>query len=190
VDGNSAIDAKQLEKARRGNEPAFLELYHRYRTSVFQFAWRLTGSQASAEDITQECFLALLEGADYDPTRGALRTYLLGIARHRAMRRLRLIDRESDEAEYDSVSDESTDQLGVVLQAERAERIGRAIAALPLAQREALVLFEYEELSLEEIAQMTGVEPGAVKARLFRARETLRKRLAPLMAVSSARSSS
>jgi RNA polymerase sigma-70 factor (ECF subfamily) len=190
VDGNSAIDAKQLEQARSGHEPAFLDLYRRYRTPVFQFAWRLTGSQTTAEDITQDCFLALLESSGYDPARGALRTYLIGIARHQAIRRLRLTERESDDTESEAVCDESTDQLGALLQAERAERIGHAIASLPLAQREALILFEYEELSLDEIAQVTGIEPGAVKARLFRARETLRKRLAPLMAVSTARSSS
>jgi DNA-directed RNA polymerase specialized sigma24 family protein len=55
------------------------------------------------------------------------------------------------------------------------------VAALPPLQKEALILFEYEEFSLEEIAQVVGVEVGAVKARLHRARETLRRRLAPLV---------
>jgi hypothetical protein len=60
--------------------------------------------------------------------------------------------------------------------------VAHAVLALPPFQREALILFEYEELSLEEIAAIAGIEAGAVKARLHRARETLRRRLAPLMA--------
>lgn len=78
------------------------------------------------------------------------------------------------------------DTLGDLLAAERAEMVERAIAGLPLLQREALVLFEYEELSLEDIAEVTGSEVGAIKARLFRARESLRKRLAPLMTADAA----
>jgi RNA polymerase sigma-70 factor (ECF subfamily) len=182
-------DAKLLTRARRGDEAAFLDLYHRYRRPVFQFAWRLTGSETAAEDVAQESFLALLDGADYDPAHGALRTYLLGIARHRAMRRLRVSEREADETAEDASPSSGPDALGQLLQAERAELVGRAIGSLPVAQREALVLFEYEDLSLEEIAKVTGSESGAVKARLFRARETLRKRLTPLLAAPAARSS-
>jgi RNA polymerase sigma factor (sigma-70 family) len=69
-----------------------------------------------------------------------------------------------------------------VLRLERGEAVARAVAGLPPLQREALILFEYEQLSLEEIAEASGVETGAVKARLHRARETLRRRLAPLFA--------
>jgi RNA polymerase sigma-70 factor (ECF subfamily) len=189
VDEIAASDARLLTRARRGEEAAFLDLYQRYRRPVFQFAWRLTGSEATAEDVTQECFLALLDGAAYDPASGALRTYLLGIARHRAMRRLRAADREpAGDSEQEHVSD-GPDPLGSLLCAERAELVARAIAALPLAQREAVLLFEYEDLSLEEIAQVTGSEPGAVKSRLFRARESLRRRLAPYLAAPAARSS-
>ena len=58
----------------------------------------------------------------------------------------------------------------------------RAVAELPPLQKEALILFEYEDLSLDEIATIAEVEVGAVKARLHRARESLRRRLAPLFA--------
>jgi RNA polymerase sigma-70 factor (ECF subfamily) len=105
------------------------------------------------------------------------------------MRRVHAADRETaDEAEREWASD-GPDPLGAVLCAERAGLVARAIAGLPLAQREAVLLFEYEDLSLEEIAQVTGSEAGAVKSRLFRARETLRRRLAPLLAAPAAGSS-
>lgn len=189
MDEIAANDARLLTKARRGDEASFLDLYHRYRRPVFQFAWRLTGSETAAEDVAQESFLALLDGAGYDPAQGGLRTYLLGIARHRAMRRVRVSEHEVDEAPGEANPSAEPDALRVLLEAERAGMVGRAIGALPVAQREALILFEYEDLSLDEIAQVTGSESGAVKARLFRARESLRKRLAPLLAAPVARSS-
>jgi RNA polymerase sigma-70 factor (ECF subfamily) len=68
-----------------------------------------------------------------------------------------------------------------LLTAERAELVRQAISTLPALQREALVLFEYEELPLDTIATIAGADVGAIKARLRRARESLRRRLAPLL---------
>jgi RNA polymerase sigma-70 factor, ECF subfamily len=167
-----------LAAARRGEEGAFLALYQRYRTPVFRFAWRFTGSVHTAEDVTQECFLALFAGAAFDPKQGSLRTYLFGIARHLSMRRARIEERESEEP-ADAAA--PCDTLGDLIGQERSAAVEHAVAALPPLQKEALILFEYEEFSLEEIAQVVGVEVGAVKARLHRARETLRRRLAPLV---------
>lgn len=176
-------DARLLDAARRGNEGAFLDLYHRHRTPIFRFAWRVTGSSAVAEDVTQECFLALLQGAAFDARHGELRTYLFGITRNLALKRVRLAEREAD-LESDQLGDAPAglDTLGDLLAAERSALVERAVSELPPLQKEALILFEYEELSLEEIAAIVGTETGAVKARLHRARESLRRRLAPLLA--------
>ena len=184
MDGTPS-DAVLLRAARRGDEGAFLRIYGAHRTSLFRFAWRLTGSAEAAEDIAQECFLALLAGAGFDGRPGGLRTYLFGMARYIASRRLRAAGRESEER------DEAADEPGPLeglLAAERAAAVERAVRALPLAQREALILFEYEELSLEEIAAVTGAEVGAVKSRLHRAREAVRRRLAPLISDAAERS--
>ena len=179
VDEMSENDPRLLQAARRGDERAFLALYRSYRTPLFRFAWRLTGSVAAAEDVVQECFLALLDGVSFDANQGSLRAYLFGIARNLALKRIRAAERECEERED---SEAAPDPLDGVLSAERSEAISRAVAGLPPGQREALILFEYEELSLEEIAGMAGIETGAVKARLHRARESLRRRLGPLMA--------
>jgi len=173
------MDAGLLARARLGDETAFLTLYQRHRAAAFRFAYRLTVSAPAAEDIIQECFLALLGGGGFDARQGSLRTYLFGIVRHLAWKRSRLAERETEEVD-DRAAD--LDLLRDVLASERAGMVERAVAALPLLQREALILFEYEELSLEEIAGITGADVGAVKARLFRARESLRRRLAPLLA--------
>lgn len=175
---DSIAEADLVRDARRGAEQAFLAIYQRHRSRVFQFAWRLTGSQAAAEDVTQECFLALVRGAAFDGDRGTLRTYLFGIARNLVLRRLRISAREAEEA-ADAVA--PIDVLGELLEAERSELVSQAVAQLPLPQREAIILFTFEELSLEEIATITGVDAGAVKSRLHRARESLRAALAPLL---------
>ena len=167
-----------LNAARRGDEGSFLALYRRYRTPLFRFAWRLTGSVPAAEDVIQECFLALLQGVRFNVDQGSLRPYLFGITRNLALKQIRIDGRECDDIEEAEIA---PDPLGDLLAAERSEVVAHAVAALPPLQREAVILFEYEELSLEEIAAVTGVETGAVKARLHRARETLRRQLAPLM---------
>jgi len=172
-----ANDSRLLTAARRGDESAFLALYHTHRTPLFRFAWRLTGSTAAAEDVIQECFLMLFEGAPFDANQGSLRMYLFGITRNLALKRVRVAQRETEDLED---AEAAFDPLDELLSVERSEIVGRAVSALPALQREALVLFEYEELSLEEIATVTGIEVGAVKARLHRAREALRRHLAPL----------
>ena len=171
-------EADLVREARRGGEKAFLAIYQRHRSSIFQFAWRLTGSQSVAEDVTQECFLTLVRGMAFDGDRGGLRTYLFGIARNLVLRRLRISEREAEEA-AEAVA--PIDVLGDLLEAERSELLAGAIAKLSTLQREAIVLFTFEELSLEEIAKITGVDVGTVKSRLHRARESLRSALAPLL---------
>jgi RNA polymerase sigma-70 factor, ECF subfamily len=174
----STPEADLVREARQGDEQAFLAIYHRHRSPVFRFAWRLTGSRATAEDVTQECFLALVRGAAFDGDRGGLRTYLYGIARNLVLRRLRISEREAEEA-ADATA--PVDVLGDLLEAERSELVARAVARLPMLQREAIILFTFEELSLEEIARITGVDAGTVKSRLHRARESLRAVLAPFL---------
>lgn len=174
-------DSRLLTEARRGAESSFLSLYQRHRTPLFRYAWRLTGSTATAEDIVQESWMLILQqGNRFRQDRGSVRGYLFGIARNLAFERLRINDRTADEPAADGETDSGP--FEELLALERSEAVARAVAALPPLQREALILFEYEELSLEEIAQAAGVDAGAIKARLHRARETLRRRLAPLIA--------
>src|SRR6266571_3255640 len=83
--------------ARRGKEAAFLQLLDEHQLPLFRFAWRLTRSIADAEDIVQECFLALLRPeCNFDPARTAIRTYLFGAVRNQSLKRLR--KREQTEA--------------------------------------------------------------------------------------------
>ena len=158
-------------------DPEFRDAFHRHKEVLHRFAYRMTGSISVAEDVVQESFLALWRrpGA-YDPNRGGVRAFLLGIARNLVLRRWR------DERPYEALDDESFACLPIdLVNNERAETIARAVQMLPPLQREAVILAEYEEMSLEEIASATESELAAVKSRLHRGRENLRRMLSPLL---------
>ncbi|MGI8655832.1 MAG: RNA polymerase sigma factor [Pyrinomonadaceae bacterium] len=180
---DKSTDAQLLERANRGDEEAFLVLYRGHRDTVFRFAYRLLGSVEAAEDITQDCFLSALKHPErFDERRASLRTYLCAAARNLAMKHFRRAGREValEETPEDFVYEHAPAQpLGKLLGEELSEIVRRAVAGLPPLQREALVLFEYEDFTLAEIAAITEADTGTIKARLYRARESLRRSLAP-----------
>jgi RNA polymerase sigma-70 factor (ECF subfamily) len=177
---DQATDEQLLEQAANGNTAAFQILYDRYRDPIFRFAYRLLGSVEAGEDVAHDCFLSLIkEPGRFDSTRASLRTYLYAAARNLAAKRYHSLGRETaiDELADELQTAERNEPIRRVLDNELAGEVERAIAELPPLQREALVLFEYEDLSLAEIAAVVGADAGTVKGRLFRAREKLRTRL-------------
>ena len=175
-----ATDERLLEQAANGDTEAFQILYERYRDPIFRFAYRLLGSAEAAEDVAHDCFLGLIkEPGRFDSSRASLRTYLYAAARNQAAKRYQTFGRETgiDELADEPSSADRHGPMALVLGEELAGEIEQAIASLSPLQREALVLFEYEDLSLAEIAVVVGADSGTVKGRLFRAREKLRARL-------------
>jgi RNA polymerase sigma-70 factor (ECF subfamily) len=162
-------------KLKLMTDQEFGAIFQEHRDAVYQFAWRMTNSAALAEDIAQDVFLALLRGeAEFKPARGSLRALLLGVARHLAWKRWRQDQR------WSSVDEEEFVATPLALESVGMQHaVAAAVATLPPLQREALVLATYEELSLQEIADALAVEVGTIKARLHRARENLKRMLAP-----------
>jgi len=155
----------------------FREAYGQHKDVLYRFAWRMTGSAAAAEDLVQDCFLLFWRNAAlFHHERGTLRSFLIGVTRNLALKRLRK-ERPLDELEEESAVCGQIDPAA----RERGQMVEQAVGALPPLQRETLILAEYEELSLEEIARATGAELAAVKSRLHRARQNLRRLLAPLL---------
>ena len=154
----------------------FERVFREHKDAVYRFAWRMCGSPEAAEDIAQDVFVSLLRHPEvFDPERGALRPFLLGITRNLALKRWR------GESRWDELEDDQFIAPPVDTSAgELAEIVGNAVRSLPPLQREVLILAEYEELTLEEIARIVQTEIGTVKSRLHRARENLRRILAPL----------
>ena len=171
-------DELLLEKAGDGDQAAFLELYDRYREPIFRFAYRLLGSVEIAEDVTHDCFLSLIRKPEnFRPERASLKTYLYAAARNLALKHFRDQGRETglDEVREEPKDSSSRGPLRRLLDEELAAHVRAAVFGLPPLQREALILFEYEGLSMNEVAEIAGTDVGAVKARLYRAREGLRR---------------
>ena len=177
---NQVTDERLLASAAAGDTAAFQILYERYRDPIFRFAYRLLGSVEAAEDVAHDCFLSLIkEPGRFDSNRASLRTYIYATARNLAAKRYHSFERETaiDDLTAEPVVAERHAPPAQLLDGELAAEVQQAIASLPALQREALVLFEYDELSLAEIAEVVGADANAVKQRLFRAREKLRTRL-------------
>ena len=173
-------DENLLEQAANGNTEAFQILYERYRDPIFRFAYRMLGSAEAAEDVAHDCFLSLIkEPGRFDREKASLRTYLYAAARNQAAKRYQAFGREAaiEDLHYEPQLSDRHQPIRQVLDDELTSEVRDAIADLPPLQREALVLFEYEDLSLAEIGAVVGVDPNTVKARLFRARDKLRARL-------------
>jgi len=177
-------DELLLARAVDGDQAAFLALYEQHRLPIFRFAYRLLGSVEIAEDITHDCFLSLIRmPANFRSERGSIRSYLFAAARNLALKHFRNLRRETalDEVSREPHVSERQQPLRRLLDDELAAKVREAILSLPAFQREALVLFEYEGLSLNEISSVVGADVGAVKARLFRAREGLKSMLRPYL---------
>jgi RNA polymerase sigma-70 factor (ECF subfamily) len=186
---DNTVDADLLSRASRGDETAFVLLYERHRTPVFRFAYRLLGSVQQAEDVTHDCFLALIRRPNgYQADRASLRTYLCAAARNLAFKQFRRqgIETVMEDPPDPEPGPEAPDPERQLLESERAEEVRRAVATLPPLQREALILFEYMEMPLAEVAATVGTDVGTVKSRLHRARGRLRRILEPLLATSGA----
>jgi len=173
-------DEKLLADAADGDTTAFQILYQRYRDPIFRFAYRMLGSVEAAEDVAHDCFLSLIRQPErFDSSKASFRTYLYAAARNQAAKQYSSFGRETtlNDLSQEPVAAERDEPMAQILDNELAFEVAGAIASLPPLQREALVLFEYEELSLAEIGAIVGVDANTVKARLFRAREKLRSKL-------------
>ncbi len=170
-------DEDLLRAAGRGDEAAFLQIYHRYQEKVYRYAVRMTGSADAARDVTHNCFASLLEAPSrYDARRAGLGTYLCTAARNLSLRHAGRCWRErTSERSADLTQSRLPTPLQQLLQDERARIVRDAVLALPPLHREVLVLAEYEELDMASIAGIVGAEVGAVRVRLHRARQKLRR---------------
>ena len=175
----SESDEKLLGRMLEGDEEAFTTLYRRRQGPVYRFALHMTGSAAIAEDVTQEVFLALIEnGRRFDGSRGALLSFLYGIARNRVLRRI------EKERVTEPVGEEyagGEDLLEDLTRRETVEQVRRAVLSLPEAYREAVVLCDLENTSYEDAAAALECPVGTVRSRLSRGRAMLAQKLAAHM---------
>jgi RNA polymerase sigma-70 factor (ECF subfamily) len=168
-----------VSRAREGDDDAFGELLHRYQRPVLNFVYRLLANETEAEDVAQDTFVRAYQHlADFDPRR-KFSTWLFALARNTAIDRLRYRHRHPTEP-LDTAPESSTvsNEVG---NREVGVEIAAAIAQLPEDQRTAIVLAEYHDLSYTEIAEVMNSSEKSIESRLYRAKITLRERLAHLL---------
>ena len=172
-------DAELLARAAGGNTEAFLKLFESHYRAMYSFAYRLTNATDVAEDLTHECFIRIMRKPTFDQRRGSLRAYLYGTVRNLVRQWQRVTGREVNWDDTADMHNQHAILQGTTTTADISAAVQAAVSALPILQREVIVLCEFEELSLAETAAVVGADVGTVKARLHRARENLRRRLAP-----------
>ena len=179
-------DGDLVQSMLAGDEEALALLYRRRQGGVYRFALQMSGSKTIAEDVTQEVFLFLMrDGHVFDPARGALSSFLLGVARNHVLRRLRvdqLLAPLGDDAEDELPSLHATSDLCPLedlTRAETIESVRKAVLSLPPKYREVVVLCELQEVSYVETAEILGCAIGTVRSRLHRARALLLEKLRP-----------
>ncbi len=178
-------DHELLERIAAGDENAFTTFYRRYQNRIYRFALQMSGRTNTAEEVTQEVFMAIIQQTGrWKPERGGLPAYLYGVARNHVLRCLerdrRYVAIDSGKRESESVDEESSrtiDPLWELTQEERVETVRRAVSTLPPLYREVIALCELQELTYEEAAAAAGCAVGTIRSRLHRARELLLKKL-------------
>lgn len=180
----SLADEELALRFRRGDEQAFAQLYARYRAPLLRFVRRTTPDPADLEELVQEIWLAVIRGRERYIARARFITYLFSIARRRSADRWRRHGVQPDPG-VDAGELEALPAPVQTWPESRAETeaIGAAITcavdALPLAQREVFLLRAETDLSLDEIAQVTGTTRETAKSRLRYALRRLRATLEP-----------
>jgi RNA polymerase sigma-70 factor, ECF subfamily len=174
-------DGELLRLSANGDEEAFLSLYRRHQGAVFRFALHMSGKRETAEEVTQEVFLAILgDLPQYAPDKGQFQAYLIGMARNHVRRHLR--QTRAIAADLIEVSERQQDHSGGQLLDElsRAQELGalrKAILSLPASYREVVVLCDLEGVNYVQAAEQLGCAVGTVRSRLHRARSILEAKL-------------
>jgi RNA polymerase sigma-70 factor, ECF subfamily len=171
-----ANDHELLRRMASGDAEAFTNLYRRHQAAVYRFALHMSGSEAVAEDVVQDTFLMLMRAGEvYDAARGPLGAFLYGVARNHVLRRLerRWVSSAEEAAEPVAAGHPESD----LARNELIAAVRRAVLALPVHYREAVVLCDLEETAYADAAAALGCSVGTVKSRLHRARRLLAQRL-------------
>lgn len=173
-------DVELLEKLRSGEPSALAELYDRYVSMLFPLALRILRDRAEAEDAVHDAFIILRDrAAQYVPERGPVGAWVVTLVRNLCIDRTRRRERRAELARQDAQTKPKTSASpeSLVSGASQRDKVRRALAKLPDAQRDTLLIAYYEGLSYPEIAERDNVPLGTVKSRAARAIAALREAL-------------
>lgn len=163
---NAENDEALLARVAEADAAAFEALYARYSRPAYSVAFGMLRDAVRAQEVTQDVFLAIWRGArEFDPARGSARTWILSVAHHKSVDAVRRSRRNPTVP----LSDTMTGDVDVIEEAQArvdAGHVRRALEALSVEQRAALVLAYYGGYTQQEIAQRLGVPLGTIKTRM------------------------
>ncbi|MBX3080109.1 MAG: sigma-70 family RNA polymerase sigma factor [Anaerolineae bacterium] len=173
-------DAKLLEQIKRRNQDAMVALHARYADLIYSISYRVLNDNGTAEECVQDTFMRVWQNtAQFDPARGSLVAWLIGIARNVAIDKLRQRGRQVNLAD-DRESLDETDNIAASAMPddwrdrERLQGLKFAMQALPPEQYEVLNLSYYGGMSQSEIAEHLKLPLGTVKTRMRLGMQKLR----------------
>jgi RNA polymerase sigma-70 factor (ECF subfamily) len=183
ADIRNLADEEVMQLVGGGNPRAFEVLYDRHGGAAFSLAYRMVGNRVTAEDITQEGFLSIWRSRlRYDPARGSVRTWVLGIVHNRAIDALRhgaVHERRREAIEGVEERHEAPERTEVeAARREEARSIRSALGALPDEQRRTIELAYFGGFSHSQIAELLDEPIGTVKGRMRLGLDKLRVQLA------------
>jgi RNA polymerase sigma-70 factor, ECF subfamily len=173
-------DQELMAIVQAGDYSPASEIYDRYSGRLYNFAFRFLRNAEAAEDATQEVFVKMLKYAHQFNGDAKLSTWLFSITANLCRDYMRKADNKPKDSDDVLLTLPGPIELSpdrTLEQRENEQRVKRALAALTPEQREAILLSRYQGLSYAEIAQISGCSEGAVKTRVFRAMETMKRTL-------------
>jgi RNA polymerase sigma-70 factor (ECF subfamily) len=174
----STPDEVLIGRIATGDRLAMQVLFARHHVRVYRFVLRLVRDESVAEDLISEVFLDVWRQAGRFEGRSQVSTWLLAIARFKALSALRRRpDEELDDETAQAIEDPSDDPEVALEKKDKSAEIRKCLAKLSAEHREIIDLVYYHEKSVEEVAQVVGIPENTVKTRMFYAR----KRLAELL---------
>ncbi|WP_059105891.1 RNA polymerase sigma factor [Shouchella shacheensis] len=176
-------DEELYQRILNQNRQALEQLYERYEKILFSFIFRFTKDKGLAEEVMQDVFIKLWKGqTSYDPSRGKFSSWLLTIARNKAIDAIRKAKRTETAPLYEQDTDRVDTETveGTIEQKEEQDTVRTAVRELPAEQQYVVKLFYFEGQSQTKIAQQSDLPLGTVKGRLRLALKRLRKQLGSL----------
>ena len=171
---DTASDEALIKRIARGDQLAMRTLYARHRIPIYRWLLRIVRDETVAEDILSDVFLDVWRKATSFEGRASVSTWLLAIARYKALsaRRAR-VDAELDERITSTIADPAGGPEAALQEKDRGERLRASLAKLSPEHREVIDLVYYYSKSVKEVAEIVGVGEATVKTRMFYARRKL-----------------
>ena len=167
-------DEVLIDRIAKGDRLAMQVLFARHHVRVYRFVLRLVGNQSVAEDLISEVFLDIWRQADRFEGRSAVSTWMLAIARFKALSALRKKpEEELDEETAAAIEDPEDDPEVAMQKKDKSQVLRKCLEALSPEHREIIDLVYYHEKSVEEVAEIVGIPENTVKTRMFYARKKL-----------------